>query len=512
MLLPPPLLRSTPRTDMAVRPLTPLRPTPQRGFGPSPREGGGLSRQPPRPSDSGRNAGRPPSGPPRPFPTPTTPPQPGAPPQPPLPPLPAIPIIGGLLLGGLWGALNWRPPKIIDPLPDGTRRRIRPTNGFIRVRSTVQSNITERTTCPPGAPLNDVIGAVNEVDWGLFQGTDFLLGRTVLEQRTVCTPGVNTPNNQAPIFTIFRQDGTISDSRQGSSGGVATALNGTRTRTVYGNWRVSPHPGPDLPFVSERDGEFAPKTKPLAPVPLPLTEPAPLPLPRPAPRPLRPTEPERPLQPEPAEPQPGPATPPAPRPRPPVAPAIPASPAPGRGPGRGPLVGSPVTASGPETPPEPAPPVTPKDSTFLPGGVELPNRGPAPTPQNIATELGKIERKLEIMLDPKEALSPLDLLNRVIDQVENIEFLIERLFPPEPYTFPDGEFTLTPSCPSAPGAGEPEPRRAPWAGGEGELLEISRKINALAELIQHHKDLKQPTCGGRNAGPGSNVTLHFESD
>jgi hypothetical protein len=132
--------------------------------------------------------------------------------------------------------------------------------------------------------------------------------------------------------------------------------------------------------------------------------------------------------------------------------------------------------------------------------------------QGIATELGKLEQKLEIMLNPDDSLSPLELLNKVIDQVENIEFLIERLFPPEPYRFDPGAYQLAPICDRDSEGNLIEPLVAPWAGGEGELLELRQKLDALAQLIQHHKTLKQPTCGGRGTGPSSNVTVFFESD
>lgn len=132
--------------------------------------------------------------------------------------------------------------------------------------------------------------------------------------------------------------------------------------------------------------------------------------------------------------------------------------------------------------------------------------------QGVATELGKLEQKLEILLNPDDTLSPLELLNKVIDQVENIEFLIERLFPPEPYRFDAGAYQLTPICDRDPEGNLIEPLQAPWAGGEGEFTELRQKLDALAQLVQHHKTLKQPTCGGRGSGPSSNVTVHFESD
>jgi hypothetical protein len=151
-------------------------------------------------------------------------------------------------------------------------------------------------------------------------------------------------------------------------------------------------------------------------------------------------------------------------------------------------------------------------TTFLPGGRPLVPNGPAPTPQAIATELGKLEQKLEILLNPDDTLSPLELLNKVIDQIENIKFVLDNLFPPEPYQFAAGSYLLAPVC-DRDADGELVPARvAPWAGGEGEFAELRQRMDALAQLVQHHKDLKQPTCGGSGTGPSSNVTVHFESD
>jgi hypothetical protein len=132
--------------------------------------------------------------------------------------------------------------------------------------------------------------------------------------------------------------------------------------------------------------------------------------------------------------------------------------------------------------------------------------------QGIATELGKLEKKLEIALAPEGPLSLLQQINRAIDQIENIRFVVDALFPEQPYEFPAGQYQLAPVCDrDSEGVLEP-PRTAAWAGGQGEVMEVRRKLDALAQLLQHHKDMKQPTCGPRGSGPGSNVTVHFESD
>jgi hypothetical protein len=158
-------------------------------------------------------------------------------------------------------------------------------------------------------------------------------------------------------------------------------------------------------------------------------------------------------------------------------------------------------------------PVTPdwlKD--YGTGAIGDPSQRPRPDLEGLATELGRQEQKLAQMMKGEGQRSLLDLINRVIDQIENIKFVLDNLFPPEPYSFAGGAYQLAAVC-EKDAQGEPiPPREAPWAGGEGEFLELRQKIDALAQLIQHHKNLRQPICGGRGNGPGSNVTVHFESD
>lgn len=157
----------------------------------------------------------------------------------------------------------------------------------------------------------------------------------------------------------------------------------------------------------------------------------------------------------------------------------------------------------------PPPPPTPPGSTFLPGGVELPNNGPRPTPDGTASELGKLERKLELALAPDGPLSLLDKINQAIDQIENIKFVLENLFPPDPYEYEEGEYYITDVCNVRPENGHYPYLTSYWNGGQGELNEVKAKIDALAVLINLHKELKQPVCRGP-APTGQGVTVTFE--
>ena len=159
--------------------------------------------------------------------------------------------------------------------------------------------------------------------------------------------------------------------------------------------------------------------------------------------------------------------------------------------------------------PTPPPPPTPPGTTFLPGGIPLPGNGPRPTPAGTSGELGKLEKKLELALAPDGPLSLLDKINRVIDQIENIKFVVDALLPPQPYQFSGGNYQLSPVC-ERDSEGQPlPPRIAPWTSGEGEITEVNKKLDALAQLVQFHKELKQPTCKGP-APIGEGVTVTFE--
>jgi hypothetical protein len=149
-------------------------------------------------------------------------------------------------------------------------------------------------------------------------------------------------------------------------------------------------------------------------------------------------------------------------------------------------------------------------STFLPNLPPLVTNGPRPTMEGLAGEMGKLEKKLEILLAGGDPPSLLDRINRIIDQIENVKFVLDNLFPPEPYTFSAGSFQLQPVCEKDAEGNPAPPKLASWTGGEGEVVEVRKKIEALAELIQHHKDTKQPIC--RPTTNNSNVTVHFESD
>lgn len=496
---------------MAVRPVTPPRPS-QR---PSPVNrpgGGGGGGRPPSQNRPGGGPG-PGAGPVRYLPPspPTTPFQPGAPPSPPINPFIAVPIIGGLLAGFLWDLFNQRPDPVREPPENGEEITAYPGgNGpfTIRYTETVVNGAT--TTCsPPGQLVSPQSTTVATNDLPVF-GSKLRIGTTTGSSTTICGTSGRVSSTNVPVLTVVQANGAFQDVVGRSTGGVfpSSFFNVQNANSwsfsgigivVGGNFIPADQtipgtetlPRPQAPVLPV-PVPAVPAVNPAAPEPARVAPPVPgtQPVPRPAPAPggLPTTTPSRPRAPGAL-----PAASPVQTPRP--TPALPQT----------------ITANGVRPGPRAPVPQTSPGTTFLPGGVSLPNNGPRPTPEGMATELGKLERKLELMLAPEGPLSPLELLNKVIDQVENIEFLIERLFPPEPYRFDPGAYQLAPICDRDAEGELVPPLEAPWAGGEGEFNELRQRLDALAQLIQHHKTLKQPACGGRGGGPHSNVTVHFES-
>jgi len=136
--------------------------------------------------------------------------------------------------------------------------------------------------------------------------------------------------------------------------------------------------------------------------------------------------------------------------------------------------------------------------------IGAPSSRPQATPEGIVKELGRIEQKLASI----GGAGGLDL--------EAIIEALRGLLPDPPaYTFPSGSYSLEPVC-EVDGRGVPIPARVvSWEGGSGELAEIREKLDAIAELFQVSKELRQPVCKGppRTGGPprvGQPVTVTFE--
>jgi hypothetical protein len=247
---------------------------------------------------------------------------------------------------------------------------------------------------------------------------------------------------------------------------------------------IPPLPLPNLPFPEP------------FPEPLPEREPQPLPEPLPVPEPL-PDVPPLPL-PDPGEdpaPTPAPGPGPAPQPVPLPAPSTPTAPRPQP---EDPQIGT----DGQVVPkPQPPPVVTPPGVEQTPDGpIGQPGTKPPATPEGIAEWVGKIEQKAMKLLERKPTgFSTEDLIAALEEWLAN-----------PTYQYPSGSYLLYPPCAEKSDGQPGPPKEASWPGGSGELAEVVARVDALAELIQHHKDVRQPICHVR--ATGQQLTVDFIED
>jgi hypothetical protein len=253
-------------------------------------------------------------------------------------------------------------------------------------------------------------------------------------------------------------------------------------------------------------------------VPQPMWEPEPttlpdFPEPEPQPEPLPEPERPRPIVPVIAPPVPGsvPVAPPGrapstpssePQAPPAVAPRTPAYPQPT--PTQQPTPTGQETAPSGELVPLPLPLPTPTSPTaHVINGTQVPANGPAPTLTGIAQELGRLERKSAQMLDPSRAPTGpkrdrLGLAEDLLGLV--VQAIIEQ--------FNAGSYEISSPC-ELTEAGERVPVVVPYAAGFNSIHTLHNKVDALAEVLQAHKDLKQPICK-QTPAIGEPVTVNFE--
>jgi hypothetical protein len=119
----------------------------------------------------------------------------------------------------------------------------------------------------------------------------------------------------------------------------------------------------------------------------------------------------------------------------------------------------------------------------------------------IAQEVGRIERKLDLMNTPGSGPNGFENLAELLGLLEQIwEFLTA--------STSGTTYTLDSPC-EVDGEGVKLPPieiDAPGAANQFQVL--LNRTDALAELIQAHKNLKQPNC--RNRLTGEIVTVNFE--
>jgi hypothetical protein len=122
----------------------------------------------------------------------------------------------------------------------------------------------------------------------------------------------------------------------------------------------------------------------------------------------------------------------------------------------------------------------------------------------MAQELGRLERKLEIMNTPG---APGNLVDRFGDLSQLIGPIIDAIQSANSGTV----YTLDSPC-EVDAEGQRLPAREVQAPGAlSQFDAILNRIDALAVLLQAHKDLKQPNCRGADVPIGGEfVTVNFE--
>lgn len=275
--------------------------------------------------------------------------------------------------------------------------------------------------------------------------------------------------------------------------------------TTTSPWLNPPEVSEVEPASLEEEGQPAlvppaPLILPLSPDPVPGSTPV---EPDPATLPDTPGSPSQPATPGPV------ITPTLPRPFAPpwIQPNTPTAPGsvPGQFPSNPTQPTQPTAPDGTVTPTRPGPVTQTQPGSIVPwpGAPSIPAIGPAPRADlvGIAQEVGRIERKLDLMNTPTSTGNLIDLLGEARRLAEAIWELLTSLSAGTTYTLDspcevDGEGVKLP------------PIEIEAAGATSAFGVLMNRTDALAELIQAHKNLKQPGCKHKLAG--EIVTVNFQ--
>lgn len=167
------------------------------------------------------------------------------------------------------------------------------------------------------------------------------------------------------------------------------------------------------------------------------------------------------------------------------------------------IPGTTGTNNGALVPQAPATPTTTQaDAHFpVPGAGPVTGNGPRPTPEGIAQELGRIEQKLARLSNPQT-----DALGDATDRLSLLLQLLRQLVEYFLSINAGGEYLLSSPC-VVDATGDRIEYPVEYSGAPQALGVISNKIDALASLLQVHKDLKQPNCTQK--GTGQPVQVNF---
>lgn len=165
----------------------------------------------------------------------------------------------------------------------------------------------------------------------------------------------------------------------------------------------------------------------------------------------------------------------------------------------------PTAPDGTVTPTQPGPITQTQPGSIVPwpGAPSIPAIGPAPRADlvGIAQEVGRIERKLDLMNTPTSPGNLIDLLGEARRLAEAIYELLTSLSAGTTYT-------LDSPCEVDDEGVKLPPIEIQAAGATSAFGVLMNRTDALAELIQAHKNLKQPGCKHKLAG--EIVTVNFQ--
>ena len=255
---------------------------------------------------------------------------------------------------------------------------------------------------------------------------------------------------------------------------------------------TTPEQEPDRRSVPPPTPPIRPQRMPTPVRPTPVREPAPDTPPRPVPGPDVAPSPQR-----------------APSPTPLPSPAPTPSPTPGGQPQT--EIGTALTnAARVATAITPAAVRTPTRARFpVSGGPSVTTSGPRASVGDVALEMGRIERKIDFMLNADQTWNP-NWITLLWAALQALEPLLDWLDQEDGW--PGAEYTLTEDCGDLPEGADPVQRSVvvPPAEQIGDYL--VNQFAAMAQLQQFHLQLRQPICRRRVEPEGQSVTVSFESD
>jgi hypothetical protein len=153
--------------------------------------------------------------------------------------------------------------------------------------------------------------------------------------------------------------------------------------------------------------------------------------------------------------------------------------------------------------PKSAPAVTPTTAHFI-GNKKVTANGPQPTMTGISQELGRLEFKLTTAIKNNDDI--IDDLFNLLQRTQTLKNLIDSLFDSEAQKF----FTITSPC-ETDAEGNRIEFKSTIAASNDRIGAVINRLNAIADLLQHTKNLKQPACPiQRTPLTGEPVTVNFQ--